>query len=67
MTAAARVIPFPRRPEPKRPAVFSADPKHAGLRFERTASAAFRDAEYAQWFYPSPRPSLWRRILQVLR
>lgn len=66
MTAAARnVVPFPRTVKRVVP-VFSADPRHAGLRFSRTTAEAFRDCDYAGWFYPSPKRSLWRRILQVL-
>jgi hypothetical protein len=64
-TATRNVVPFPirRKPVP----MFSADPRHAGITFPRTASAAFRDAEYAGWFYPSPKRSLWKRIVRAVR
>src|SRR6478609_7047339 len=35
---------------------------HAGLRYERTASAAFKDAEYAAPI-TKPLPSFWRRLI----
>ncbi len=69
MTAAARnVIPFrrPQEPEQKPRALFSADPRCAGIFFPRTASAAFRDCDYAGWLYHYKRPSWWRRLLGAL-
>lgn len=39
--------------------------KYQGLRFERTASAAFRDAEYGAAI-KRPYPSLWQRVFQFL-
>lgn len=69
-TLARNVVPF-RRPQapqakPRQHAVFSADPRHAGLRFARSTSEAFHDAEYAGWLYHY-RPTLWRRIVRAVR
>lgn len=64
-TLARNVVPFPRVIKRVVP-VFSADPRHAGLRFSRTTAEAFRDATYAGWFYPSPKRSLWRRLLSFI-
>lgn len=72
-TLARNVLPF-RRPQavepttrPRQPAVFSADPRQAGLRFERTASAAFRDCEYACSIFAFGRPPWYVRLARHVR
>jgi hypothetical protein len=45
--------------------VFNPD-RHRGLRFERTASSAFKDESYRCAIEIPTRPSLWHRLLRAI-
>jgi hypothetical protein len=70
-TLARNVIPLrrPQAPEakPRQPALFSADPRHAGLRFPRSTAEAFHDAEYACSIFAFSRPPWYVRLVRAVR